>query len=136
MLAAVSHPRRALARVQEAVAAGSVLAGFALERSAPFPWNGPLGAARSIRWQSFDLERLLAMRGAAGCKVNDIALAVIAGALQAILPPSALAPGRRARALVPVSIVSPTSISPSATACPAVSHRCRSTCAIRSSGYG
>ena len=107
MLAAVSHPRRALARVQEAVAAGSVLAGFALERSAPFPWNGPLGAARSIRWQSFDLERLLAMRGAAGCKVNDIALAVIAGALQAILPPSALAPGRRARALVPVSIRQP-----------------------------
>lgn len=103
-LDAVAAPGRALGRVQEAVAAGRALAGFALGSSAPFPWNGALGSARAVRWQSFPLERLLAMRGAAGCKVNDIALAVIAGAMRALLPPAACAAGRRPRALVPVNL--------------------------------
>jgi CBS domain-containing protein len=100
---AVTHPSRLLARVQEAVAAGGALAGFTLRPGDAFPWNGPLGATRAVRWQHFDLDRLFAMRAASGCKINDVALAVIAGALRAVLPAEVTA-GRRARALVPVNV--------------------------------
>ena len=45
------------------------------------------------------------MRGAAGCKVNDVVLAVIAGALRRYLEARALPDhGLRVRAMVPVSV--------------------------------
>ncbi len=104
---AVTHPGRTLEHVQQTVAAGGALASLALERSARFPWNGAVGAGRAVRWQSFALDRLLALRGAAGCKVNDVALALITGALRAVLSPEQRRAGRRVRALVPVNLRQP-----------------------------
>jgi CBS domain-containing protein len=106
-LGAAVHPRRTLARVQEAVRAGSALAGLALAPGAAFPWNGPIGPERAVRWQTFELDHLRAMRAAAGCKINDVALAISAGALRSLLPAESRTPGRRARALVPVDVRPP-----------------------------
>lgn len=99
---ACAHPVRTLARARRTVAAGGTLAGLALDAAPAFPWNGPIGAARAVRWHSFALDRLLAVRGAGECKVNDVALAVIAGALRRLFAPAA-----GARALVPVSLRRP-----------------------------
>jgi WS/DGAT/MGAT family acyltransferase len=69
------------------------------------PWNGPITDARRIVWTSFPLDDFLTMRGAAGCKVNDVVLAVISGALRRYLEARGLSPdGVRPRALVPVSV--------------------------------
>jgi WS/DGAT/MGAT family acyltransferase len=103
-LGAASHPLRTVERVRGALVAGGALAGTVLRPAEPFPWNGVLGGRRAVRWQQLDLDRLFAMRAAAGCKINDVALAVITGALRSIVPPVARTPGRRPCALVPVSV--------------------------------
>lgn len=69
------------------------------------PWNGTLTGRRRIVWASFGMPEVLAVRGAVGCKVNDVVLATIAGALRIYLlrrgvPTEAL----HVRALVPVSV--------------------------------
>jgi CBS domain-containing protein len=54
---------------------------------------------------SFALDDFLAIRGAAGCKVNDVVLAVIAGTIRRYLEArGAPTSGLRVRSLVPVSI--------------------------------
>jgi CBS domain-containing protein len=63
-----------------------------------------LSHTRRIVWATFGLDELLAIRGAAGCKVNDVALAVIAGGLRRFLPAEATVRGRRARALIPMNV--------------------------------
>jgi CBS domain-containing protein len=69
------------------------------------PFNRPLSPARRLVWAGFDLRAFLGVRGAAGCKVNDVALAVIAGALRRYLGSQGVATdGLRVRAMVPVSV--------------------------------
>jgi WS/DGAT/MGAT family acyltransferase len=71
----------------------------------PLPFNGRLSAARRIVWASFALDPFLAMRGAAGCKVNDVVLAVIAGALRRYLGDRGAAlHDLRPRIVVPVNV--------------------------------
>lgn len=70
----------------------------------PLPFTGPLSPARRLVWTSFPLDDILALRGAAGCKVNDIVLAVITGALRReILARGGTVDGAVVRAMVPVS---------------------------------
>ena len=104
MLRVATNPGRALANLQATVAAAGVVADLARRRLRPFSFNGTLGHTRRIVWASFELDEFLAMRGAAGCKVNDVALAVIAGALRRFLPVEATSSGRRARALIPMNV--------------------------------
>jgi WS/DGAT/MGAT family acyltransferase len=104
VLRVVTDPGRAVANLRATVAAAGVLADLTRERLRPFSFNGTLSHTRRIVWATFDLDEFLAIRGAAGCKVNDVALAVIAGALRRFLPVEATARGRRARALIPMSI--------------------------------
>lgn len=67
--------------------------------------NGVLGGERRIVWASFPLDEFLAMRGAAGCKVNDVVLAVIAGALrQYLIARGITPPADGIRTLVPVNV--------------------------------
>jgi WS/DGAT/MGAT family acyltransferase len=95
-------PSAALARVREAVEAVGAMSG--ISQVTPLPFNGPLSPNRRIRWASFALDDLLALRGAAGCKVNDVILAIIAGALRRmLLEQDAAADHLRVRTLVPVS---------------------------------
>jgi len=69
------------------------------------PWNGPLSDARRVVWAGFPLDDFLALRGAAGCKVNDIVLAVITGGLRRYLEGRGVRlDGLRARALTPVNL--------------------------------
>jgi diacylglycerol O-acyltransferase len=92
----------ALGDTTRAVVAAARLAGTPVR---PLPFNGRLTAARRIVWTSFPLEQFLAMRGAAGCKVNDVVLAVIAGGMRRyLLALGTTLEGMRPRTLVPVSV--------------------------------
>ncbi len=103
-LDAVAHPSRAVAGVRAAASAAGTVLDVVGRRLVPFPFNGSLGEERRIAWATFDLDEFLAIRGAAGCKVNDVALAVIAGALRRLLPIEATRSPRRVRALIPVNV--------------------------------
>ncbi len=70
----------------------------------PTSLNGPLGSDRHVVWASFPLDEFLAIRGAAGCKVNDVVLAVIAGALRRYLLARGGALPAGVRTLVPVNV--------------------------------
>jgi CBS domain-containing protein len=86
----------------------STLARWALEPSSPLPFNAPISAQRRLRWTSLSLERLLAVRGAVGCKVNDVVLSVITGGLRRWLAAHGVATDRLCvRAMVPVSMRTP-----------------------------
>ena len=72
----------------------------------PVPLNAAeIGAGRSFGWTEFDLAELKAIKNAAGGTVNDVSLAVAAGALRAWLGERGVATdGLELKALVPVSI--------------------------------
>ncbi len=76
-----------------------------LDPSSQLPFNSAISAERRLRWTALSLDRVLAVRGAAGCKVNDVVLAVIAGALRRWAVRHGLQPDiLRVRAMVPVSL--------------------------------
>jgi diacylglycerol O-acyltransferase len=101
---ALANPAGFLARAREAARAAAVVAAVVREPVSPMPFNGRLTDARRITWTSFPLDRFLAMRGAAGCKVNDVVLTVIVGALGRYLAGRGLVlDGRGVRVLVPVN---------------------------------
>ena len=90
---------------RDVVHAIGTFAALARDRGATLPFNGPIGDARRIVWASFALDDFLAARGAADCKVNDVVLAVVAGALRRWLAARGVTPdGSPVRTLVPVSI--------------------------------
>ena len=96
-----ARPWSALAAVE----AASTLARWALEPPSRLPFNAPISAERRLRWTVLPLERLLAVRGAVGCKVNDVVLSVITGGLRRWLMAHAVTTDRlRVRAMVPVSM--------------------------------
>ncbi len=97
-------PRRVVGGLRGTAAAAGSLVDVVRARVQPYSFNGELGHTRRIVWETFDLDEFLAMRGVAGCKVNDVALAVIAGALRRFLPPEASAARRRVRALIPMNV--------------------------------
>lgn len=70
----------------------------------PLPFTGTLSPARHLVWSSFSLDEVLALRGAAGCKVNDVVLAIITGAVRReILARGGTVQEAVVRAMVPVS---------------------------------
>jgi WS/DGAT/MGAT family acyltransferase len=69
------------------------------------PFNGPIGRPRSFVWANFDLAGFKHVKNALGGTVNDVSLAVVAGALRRWLADRELAlGGLELKALVPVSI--------------------------------
>jgi len=101
------RPAALLQTARDAAKAAAIVASFLLESVRVLPFNGTITDARRIVWTSFPLDDFLAMRGAGGCKVNDVVLAVIAGALRRYLAPRVALGGVRPRALVPVSVRRP-----------------------------
>jgi diacylglycerol O-acyltransferase / wax synthase len=77
-----------------------------LARPAPrVPVNAPIGRGRSFCWTEFDLAEFKRIKNAAGGTVNDVSLAVAAGALRGWLAERGVAvEGLELKALVPVSI--------------------------------
>ncbi len=108
VMSAAAHPLETLAGARDAAGAAALVATIARDPARPMPFNGTLGTTRRIVWATFALDDFLAMRGAAGCKVNDVVLAVITGALRRYVRGRGVPPdGRTIRALVPVSVRRP-----------------------------
>lgn len=99
------RPGRVLERVRDVVDAAATIGGLVVEPNSSLPFNGPLCDRRRLAWASFGLEDVLAVRGAAGCKVNDVVLAIVAGALHRYLEARDVRTGSvRLRAIVPVNL--------------------------------
>src|SRR5262249_29180290 len=104
-LLAALRPGALRERARDVLEAAGLMASLVLQPASTLPFNGPITDARRIVWTSFALDDFLTIRGNAGCKVNDVVLAVIAGALRRYLVARGVQPeGLRVRALVPVSI--------------------------------
>jgi diacylglycerol O-acyltransferase len=67
-------------------------------------FNVPIGGARRVAAQSWPLERIRAIKSAAGVTVNDVVLAMCSGALRAYLIEQDALPDTPLVAMVPVSL--------------------------------
>lgn len=92
-----------------AAGARPLLALTGLHRASASPVNRPIGARRAWATASLDLGEVKAVRARLGCTVNDVVLALVAGALRAALLArgAAGAASVELRALVPVSLRAP-----------------------------
>ncbi|HZO05448.1 MAG TPA: WS/DGAT domain-containing protein, partial [Solirubrobacterales bacterium] len=102
---ALDHPGRARRRAADGLA-GLWEVTWNLARPAPkTPLNTPIGAGRSFCWTEFELADLKQIKNAFGGTVNDVSLAVVAGALREWLRERGEpVEGVELKALVPVSI--------------------------------
>ena len=103
--------RAAASAVADPAGATRTLAGLAsmavagLGGAPPSPLNPRIGPHRRFAWAEVQLDVLKAVKGALGGTVNDVVLAVVAGALRAHLLRRGQAPeGLELKAMVPVSI--------------------------------
>jgi diacylglycerol O-acyltransferase / wax synthase len=93
------------AQIPATLGAAATIGTLARQPVQVLPFNGPLTAMRQVVWTPFRLDDFLAMRGMVGCKVNDVVLAVITGALRLHLAARGVSPaGCRVRTLVPVNV--------------------------------
>jgi diacylglycerol O-acyltransferase / wax synthase len=102
---AVRAPRRAAGRAADGVA-GLREVGWALTKPAPHvPFNVAIGPRRAFCWARADLDDFKQIKNTFGGTVNDVSLAVSAGALRRWLADQGIATdGLELRALVPVSV--------------------------------
>lgn len=105
-LARAARDRRGSARAVTAGLSGLWQVSSNLARPARrLALNGPLGAERGLDWATVELSELEAIRTRLGGTVNDVCLALVAGALRAWLEDRQLDPGAGPlQALVPVSV--------------------------------
>ncbi|MCX5042548.1 wax ester/triacylglycerol synthase family O-acyltransferase [Aldersonia sp. NBC_00410] len=68
------------------------------------PFNGTITGHRSMAWAQLDLDRVKAVKGAFGVKVNDVVLAMVASALRMYLEDKGELPEASLVAMVPVSV--------------------------------
>jgi WS/DGAT/MGAT family acyltransferase len=102
---ALTHPERALARAREAAEGVGEIIWAGLNPAPETPLNVPIGPHRRFVGITSRLEDFKTVKNAFGGTVNDVILAVVAGALRTFL----ISRGRRTagvemRALVPVSV--------------------------------
>jgi diacylglycerol O-acyltransferase / wax synthase len=102
---AMAHPERALARAREAAEGVGEIIWAGLNPAPETPLNVPIGPHRRFVGVTSQLEDFKIVKNAFGGTVNDVVLAVVAGALRTFL----ISRGRRTegvemRALVPVSV--------------------------------
>jgi diacylglycerol O-acyltransferase len=102
---AVQHPERAAQQVRDAVEAVSEV-GWNFANPAPkVPLNVEIGSHRRFEWIRSDLDHFKRVKNALGGTVNDVVLAVVAGALREWLRGRGIrTEGLELRAQVPVSI--------------------------------
>jgi WS/DGAT/MGAT family acyltransferase len=102
---ALAHPEHALSRAREAAEGVGEIVWAGLNPAPETPLNVPIGPHRRFVAVAAQLEDFKTVKNAFGGTVNDVILAVVAGALRSFL----IARGRRIegvelRALVPVSV--------------------------------
>jgi len=104
-LRAVLEPSRTLRSISETARGLSEVAIAGLGRAPATPLNEPIGAHRRFDWIRTDLERTKATGKRMGAKVNDVILAVLAGAVRELLAQRRIEPNDLDfRVLVPVSV--------------------------------
>jgi diacylglycerol O-acyltransferase len=102
---ALLDPTSIVGSARSVQAAAHLLARAWEDAPTRLPLHRPLSSARRLRWAAFALDDFLALRAAAGCKVNDVLLAVITGALRRCLERRGVPlTGLRVRAAVPVNV--------------------------------
>ncbi len=105
MRRAARDPSRARRRAGDGLAGLWEVAWNLARPAPPVPFNTAIGPGRSFCWTEFDLAELKAVKNAVGGTVNDVSLAVAAGALRRWLGErGAPVEGVELKALVPVSI--------------------------------
>jgi WS/DGAT/MGAT family acyltransferase len=101
---ALQHPGRTLEQAREAAEGVGEVAWAGLNPAPHVPLNVPIGPHRRVRWARSKLSDFKAIKDALGGTVNDVVLAVVAGALGRWLRSRGLrTEGIELRALVPVS---------------------------------
>ncbi len=102
---ALADPRRLANDAAETISAVTETLRAGVPGAPPTPLNGRVGRGRRIDWRSFDLARVKAVKNVLGGTVNDVALAVTAGAVRTELRRRNADPDSLAfRAVVPVSM--------------------------------
>ena len=97
-------PREIAARLQEGVSAIGAFAGTGLGAPAS-PFNVDIGPHRRFAWVRTELDRLKEIKNGLGGTVNDVVLAVVAGALGRYLRARGYSTvGLELRAMVPISV--------------------------------
>jgi diacylglycerol O-acyltransferase / wax synthase len=79
--AALRGPRQVAEKLGEALVAVGALAWTGLQAAPPSPYNVRIGPHRRFTWVRGDLAQFKAVKNAIGGTVNDVVLAVVAGAL-------------------------------------------------------
>jgi diacylglycerol O-acyltransferase / wax synthase len=102
---ALSHPERALAGAREAAEGVGEIVWAGLNPAPPTPLNVDIGPHRRFVGIASSLEDFKLVKNAFGGTVNDVVLAVVAGALRGFLISRGVrTEGVELRALVPVSV--------------------------------
>ena len=104
-IGALSHPGRTATDVREALEGVGEVAWAALNPAPQTPLNVPIGPHRRVWWVRSRLQDFKHIKNGLGGTVNDVVLAVVAGALGKWLRSRGVrTAGTELRALVPVSI--------------------------------
>jgi diacylglycerol O-acyltransferase / wax synthase len=104
-LGAIQRPGRTAGQVREAVEGVSEVAWAGINPAPDVPLNVPIGPHRRVWWVQSSLADFKTIKDALGGTVNDVVLAVVAGALGRWLRSRGVrSEGLELRALVPVSI--------------------------------
>ncbi|HUN78139.1 MAG TPA: wax ester/triacylglycerol synthase family O-acyltransferase [Solirubrobacteraceae bacterium] len=102
---ALTHPDRALSGAREAAEGIGEIVWAGLNPAPATPLNVDIGPHRRFRGVGCRLEDFKLVKNAFGCTVNDVVLAVVAGALRSFLISRGVrTEGLELRALVPVSV--------------------------------
>jgi diacylglycerol O-acyltransferase len=102
---ALTHPDRALATAREAAEGVGEIVWAVLNPAPETPLNVDIGPHRRFAGVGCALDDFKVVKNAFGCTVNDVVLAVVAGALRDLMiARGARTEGLELRALVPVSV--------------------------------
>ena len=103
--ATLRGPRSVAARLGRAFGSVGALAWTGLQAAPPSPFNVRIGPHRRFTWVETDLGQFKAIKNTLGGTVNDVVLAVVAGALAGYMRLHGQATeGVELRAMVPVSV--------------------------------
>jgi WS/DGAT/MGAT family acyltransferase len=84
-VATLRDPEQALGHAVIDVASMSQALRSALTRASPTPFNAPIGPHRRFDWTAMDLGEIKAIRRRCGGTLNDVVLAIVAGATRTFL---------------------------------------------------
>jgi CBS domain-containing protein len=105
VLGFLPDPSALVARARDASEMIGTIAGLVREPNDVLPFNRRLGDRRAAVWTTLSFDDLHAIRGRVGCKLNDVVLAIVAGALHRYLESHGTrTAGLRVRSIVPVSV--------------------------------